>query len=60
MGQGLIRSFYISIITHIDSVCLSLRDVLPFTLKLPEAISAARTPTDLEVAKLGAGECPLD
>lgn len=32
------------------------RDVLPFTLKLPEAISSAETPTELEkVAKLGAG-----
>ncbi|KAM9394695.1 ras and Rab interactor 2 [Salvelinus alpinus] len=36
--------------------CCISRDVLPFTLKLPEAISAARTPTDLEeVAKLGVG-----
>ena len=32
------------------------RDVLPFTLKLPEAITTAKSPTDLEeVAKLGAG-----
>lgn len=32
------------------------RDVLPFTLKLPEAIASARTSADLkEVAKLGAG-----
>lgn len=32
------------------------RDVLPFTLKLPEAIASARTAADLEeVAKLGAG-----
>ncbi|TSK22711.1 Ras and Rab interactor 2 [Bagarius yarrelli] len=34
--------------------CCVSRDVLPFTLKLPEAISAAKTTTDLEeVAKLG-------
>lgn len=34
----------------------SLRDVLPFTLKLPEAIASARTPADLEeIAILGAG-----
>lgn len=33
------------------------RDVLPFTLKLPEAIASAKTLTDLEeVAKLGKGE----
>ena len=32
------------------------RDVLPFTLKLPEAIASARTSADLEeVAKLGSG-----
>jgi hypothetical protein len=32
------------------------RDVLPFTLKLPEAIATAKNPRDLEeVAKLGAG-----
>ncbi|XP_060782037.1 ras and Rab interactor 2 isoform X2 [Neoarius graeffei] len=36
--------------------CCVSRDVLPFTLKLPEAISAAKTTTDLEqVAKLGIG-----
>ncbi|XP_046885019.1 ras and Rab interactor 2 isoform X1 [Hypomesus transpacificus] len=36
--------------------CCISRDVLPFTLKLPEAISSAKTPSDLqEVAKLGAG-----
>ncbi|KAA8578877.1 hypothetical protein FQN60_005412, partial [Etheostoma spectabile] len=36
--------------------CCISRDVLPFTLKLPEAISSARTSADLEeVAKLGAG-----
>lgn len=36
--------------------CCISRDVLPFTLKLPEAISAAKTPTDLEqVAQLGRG-----
>ncbi|KAG5266599.1 hypothetical protein AALO_G00233930 [Alosa alosa] len=36
--------------------CCISRDVLPFTLKLPEAISTARSPTDLEaVAKLGIG-----
>lgn len=34
----------------------SLRDVLPFTLKLPEAIASAKTQTELEeVAQLGAG-----
>ncbi|XP_020350770.1 ras and Rab interactor 2 isoform X1 [Oncorhynchus kisutch] len=40
---------------HLVAFCCISRDVLPFTLKLPEAISAARTPTDLEVAKQGAG-----
>uniref|UniRef100_A0A3P8SFE6 Ras and Rab interactor 2 n=1 Tax=Amphiprion percula TaxID=161767 RepID=A0A3P8SFE6_AMPPE len=36
--------------------CCISRDVLPFTLKLPEAIASARTFADLEeVAKLGAG-----
>ncbi|KAM4729732.1 ras and Rab interactor 2-like [Anableps anableps] len=36
--------------------CCISRDVLPFTLKLPEAISSARSFADLEkVAKLGAG-----
>ncbi|XP_070697029.1 ras and Rab interactor 2 [Pempheris klunzingeri] len=36
--------------------CCISRDVLPFTLKLPEAIASARTSADLEaVAKLGAG-----
>ncbi|KAM9476663.1 ras and Rab interactor 2 [Clarias gariepinus] len=36
--------------------CCISRDVLPFTLKLPEAISAAKTTADLEeVAKLGIG-----
>uniref|UniRef100_A0A8P4GKC3 Ras and Rab interactor 2 n=1 Tax=Dicentrarchus labrax TaxID=13489 RepID=A0A8P4GKC3_DICLA len=35
--------------------CCISRDVLPFTLKLPEAIASARTSADLEeVAKLGA------
>ncbi|KAJ8264270.1 hypothetical protein GJAV_G00147220 [Gymnothorax javanicus] len=35
--------------------CIS-RDVLPFTLKIPEAIAAAKTKADLEeVAQLGAG-----
>ncbi|XP_030637779.1 ras and Rab interactor 2 [Chanos chanos] len=35
--------------------CIS-RDVLPFTLKLPEAIASAKTQTELEdVAQLGAG-----
>ncbi|XP_051508243.1 ras and Rab interactor 2-like isoform X1 [Myxocyprinus asiaticus] len=34
--------------------CCISRDVLPFTLKLPEAITVAKTPTDLEeVAQLG-------
>jgi len=38
------------------STLLISRDVLPFTLKLPEAIATAKSPTDLaEVAKLGAG-----
>lgn len=37
-------------------VFLLLRDVLPFTLKLPEAIASAKTQTELEeVAQLGAG-----
>lgn len=36
--------------------CCISRDVLPFTLKLPEAITSARTFADLEeVAKLGTG-----
>ncbi|AWP14473.1 putative ras and Rab interactor 2-like [Scophthalmus maximus] len=36
--------------------CCISRDVLPFTLKLPEAIASARTSADLEeVAKLGPG-----
>ncbi|XP_068455480.1 ras and Rab interactor 2 [Clinocottus analis] len=36
--------------------CCISRDVLPFTLKLPEAIASAATSADLEeVAKLGAG-----
>ncbi|XP_054456551.1 ras and Rab interactor 2 [Anoplopoma fimbria] len=36
--------------------CCISRDVLPFTLKLPEAIASAKTSADLEVvAKLGAG-----
>ncbi|XP_008300008.1 ras and Rab interactor 2-like [Stegastes partitus] len=36
--------------------CCISRDVLPFTLKLPEAIASAKTFADLEeVAKLGAG-----
>ncbi|XP_042358059.1 ras and Rab interactor 2-like [Plectropomus leopardus] len=36
--------------------CCISRDVLPFTLKLPEAIASARTSAELEeVAKLGAG-----
>ncbi|KAJ8365835.1 hypothetical protein SKAU_G00146660 [Synaphobranchus kaupii] len=35
--------------------CIS-RDVLPFTLRIPEAIAAAKTQTDLEeVAQLGSG-----
>ena len=33
-----------------------LRDVLPFTIKLPEAIASAKTQKELEeVAQLGAG-----
>ncbi|XP_030012214.1 ras and Rab interactor 2 [Sphaeramia orbicularis] len=36
--------------------CCISRDVLPFTLKLPEAVASARTSADLEeIAKLGAG-----
>ncbi|XP_077438043.1 ras and Rab interactor 2 [Vanacampus margaritifer] len=36
--------------------CCISRDVLPFTLKLPEAIASAKTSAELaEVAKLGAG-----
>ncbi|KAL2082893.1 hypothetical protein ACEWY4_020666 [Coilia grayii] len=36
--------------------CCISRDVLPFTLKLPEAIATAKSPADLEaVAKLGIG-----
>ncbi|KAF7670402.1 hypothetical protein LDENG_00166910 [Lucifuga dentata] len=36
--------------------CCISRDVLPFTLKLPEAIASAKTSADLEkIAKLGAG-----
>ncbi|KAM9365080.1 ras and Rab interactor 2 isoform 1-T1 [Pholidichthys leucotaenia] len=36
--------------------CCISRDVLPFTLKLPDAIASAKTFSDLEeVAKLGAG-----
>lgn len=35
---------------------LSLRDILPFTLQLPEAIASAKTQKELEeVAQLGAG-----
>ncbi len=38
------------------SVYISIRDVLPFTLKLPEAIASAKTQKELEeVAQLGAG-----
>ncbi|XP_063347838.1 ras and Rab interactor 2 [Pelmatolapia mariae] len=41
---------------HLMAFCCISRDVLPFTLKLPEAIASARTFSDLEeVAKLGAG-----
>ena len=36
------------------------RDVLPFTLKLPEAIASAKTQKELEeVAQLGAGSLIL-
>ncbi|XP_040905445.1 ras and Rab interactor 2-like [Toxotes jaculatrix] len=36
--------------------CCISRDVLPFTLKLPEVIASARTSADLEeIAKLGSG-----
>lgn len=47
----------VSVSSHILSpVHLSLRDVLPFTLKLPEAIASATTRKELEeVAQLGAG-----
>lgn len=35
---------------------VSLRDILPFTLQLPEAIASAKTQKELEeVAQLGAG-----
>ncbi|XP_034408586.1 ras and Rab interactor 2-like isoform X2 [Cyclopterus lumpus] len=38
--------------------CCISRDLLPFTLKLPEVIASATTSADLEeVAKLGAGLC---
>jgi hypothetical protein len=37
------------------------RDVLPFTLNLPEAIAASKTQKDLEeVAQLGAGTTVID
>ncbi|KAG7260825.1 hypothetical protein CRUP_011792, partial [Coryphaenoides rupestris] len=40
----------------ISQIHMFLWDVLPFTLKLPEAIATAKSPTDLEeVAKLGTG-----
>ncbi|XP_077586365.1 ras and Rab interactor 2 [Stigmatopora nigra] len=36
--------------------CCISRDVLPFTLKLPETIASAKTPAELaEIAKFGAG-----
>lgn len=39
-----------------DCFFISLRDILPFTLKLPEAIASAKTQKELEeVAQLGAG-----
>lgn len=45
---------------HSISLSPSLRDVLPFTLKLPEAIASAKTSAELEeVAKLGTGLFPL-
>lgn len=38
------------------SVCCNFRDILPFTLKLPEAIASAKTQKELEeVAQLGPG-----
>lgn len=41
---------------HQHFLILSLRDVLPFTLKLPEAIVSAKTQKELEeVSQLGAG-----
>lgn len=47
---------YVSFLPHLLFVHLTLRDVLPFTLKLPEAIASAKTQKELEeVAQLGAG-----
>ncbi|XP_041865587.1 ras and Rab interactor 2-like isoform X2 [Melanotaenia boesemani] len=41
---------------HVIAFCCISRDVLPFTLRLPEAIASARTVADLKkVANLGAG-----
>lgn len=43
-------------ITLIPDFFPPLRDILPFTLRLPEAIAAAKTQKELEeVAQLGAG-----
>lgn len=48
--------FFFNFLSHLFSVHLSFRDVLPFTLKLPEAIASAKTQKELEeVAQLGAG-----
>ncbi|KAF3842448.1 hypothetical protein F7725_024399 [Dissostichus mawsoni] len=52
MGSGL--SF--ADLFRLVAFCCISRDVLPFTLKLPEVIASAKTSADLEeVAKLGAG-----
>lgn len=64
VGIGSPALFHSNFLSCVDQVflpftpsfSLSLRDVLPFTLKLPEAIASARTSADLEeVVKLGAG-----
>ncbi|XP_033956753.1 ras and Rab interactor 2 [Pseudochaenichthys georgianus] len=52
MGSGL--SF--ADLFRLVAFCCISRDVLPFTLQLPEVIASAKTSADLEaVAKLGAG-----
>ncbi|KAK1905849.1 Rab interactor 2 [Dissostichus eleginoides] len=52
MGSGL--SF--ADLFRLVAFCCISRDVLPFTLKLPEVIASSKTSADLEeVAKLGAG-----
>lgn len=59
-----LSTFLVFVISLLKNVCndsqhsfVLFRDVLPFTLKLPEAIAAAKTLTDLEeVAQFGRGE----